>query len=46
MSRGVSRGVTPPHLSSQVPGGYFVRQQDGELKYMVVFKTPEVYTEL
>ena len=26
----------------QVPGGYFVRQQDGELKYMVAFSTPEV----
>ena len=26
----------------QIPGGYFVRQQDGELKYMAVFCTPQV----
>ena len=28
--------------SAQIPGGYFVRQQDGELKYMVVFSNPQV----
>ena len=27
-----------------VPGGYFVRHQDGELKYLVVFAHPEVGT--
>ena len=26
----------------QVPGGYFVRHQDGEFKYLVVFAHPEV----
>ena len=25
----------------QVPGGYFVRHQDGELKYIIVFSKPE-----
>ncbi|GAX78741.1 hypothetical protein CEUSTIGMA_g6178.t1 [Chlamydomonas eustigma] len=25
----------------QVPGGYFLRQQDGDLKYVLVFSTPE-----
>ena len=30
-------------LPAQIPGGgYFVRQQDGELKYMVVFNSPQV----
>ena len=28
----------------QVPGGYFVRHQDGEFKYIVVFSKPEVRT--
>ena len=27
---------------TQIPGSYFVRQQDGELKYMVVFNSPQV----
>ena len=26
----------------QVPGGYLVRQQDGELRYLVAFSKPEV----
>ena len=26
----------------QIPGGYFVRHQDGEFKYLVVFAHPEV----
>ena len=29
----------------QVPGGYLVRHQDGELKYLAVFERPEVITQ-
>ena len=28
----------------QVPGGYFVRRQDGELRYLLSFRKPEVCT--
>ena len=29
----------------QVPGGYFVRHQDGDFKYLVTFNAPEVRAE-
>ena len=41
-SSSASRYPEKSHVVTQVDGGYFVRQQDGELKYMVVFHTPEV----
>ena len=30
----------------QIPGGYFVRRQDGELRYLLVFRKPEASLEL
>ena len=33
---------SPDASLMQVPGGYFVRQQDGDLKYLVAFNSPEV----
>ena len=28
---------------TQIPGGYFVRHQEGELRYMVAFDEPQVH---
>ena len=40
---GINYNTAPLLSLVQVPGGYFVRHQDGDFKYLVAFNAPEVW---